>query len=173
MKFLISFVCMFPLLSCSVFWTKSSGSNPRPDGPAKSYEYTYSGTMMYPIKFYEVKRDEDGAVRIAYLKNHGPDVVVIPGPDDFFGRVDALVAEYKLHRLRGSYRPRMQVLDGYGWHVYIRFQRNSISSGGTNAWPPGKLDGGIDAVNGYIDSLIEASTDADVILRQDYREYRH
>ena len=83
-----------------IFFTKAKGSNPRPDGPCRSYEYQYSGTMMYPITFYDVKRDEAGAVRIAYLEEErnyenpkGPDMIIIPGPDDFFERVDAIVAQ--------------------------------------------------------------------------------
>ena len=112
MKLLLTLAFMLPLLSCSPLWNKSSGSNPRPDGPATSYEYSYNGTMMYPIKYYSVKRDADGAVCIAFLRNSEPEVRVIAGPEDFFARVDALVAEYGLHRLKESYRPRMEVLDG-------------------------------------------------------------
>ena len=167
------------------FFTKATGSNPKPDGPARAYEYQYSGTMMYPITYYQVKRDGDGAVRIAYLEDvrsyenpNGPDMIVIPGPEDFFGQVDAIVSQYKLHRLRGTYTPRADVLDGYMWHAYIRFEKNSISSGGSNAWPPEKLRAGIDAINGYIQSLIDASTEADVIGHDDHdslynRKYRH
>ena len=163
-----------------IFFTKAKGSNPRPDGHCRSYEYQYSGTMMYPITFYDVKRDEAGAVRIAYLEEErnyenpkGPDMIIIPGPDDFFERVDAIVAQYELHRLKNIYTPRAEVLDGYMWHAYIRFQKNSISASGSNAWPSEKLWAGIKAINAYIQSAIDASTDADVIARQAYRDYRN
>ena len=136
-----------------IFFTKAKGSNPRPDGPCRSYEYQYSGTMMYPITFYDVKRDEAGAVRIAYLEDDrnyenpkGPDMII--------------------------YTPRAEVLDGYMWHAYIRFQKNSISAIGSNAWPSEKLWAGIKAINAYIQSAIDTSTDADVIARQAYRDYR-
>ena len=162
MKLLLTLAFMLPLLSCSPLWNKSSGSNPRPDGP---------GTMMYPIKYYSVKRDADGAVRIAFLRNSEPEVRVIAGPEDFFARVDAMVAEYGLHRLKESYRPRMEVLDGYDWHVRIRFRENTISSGGFNAGPSGKLASGIAAINQYVESLVDASSEEDVIFRQDYREF--
>ena len=171
MKLLLTLAFMLPLLSCSPLWNKSSGSNPRPDGPATSYEYSYNGTMMYPIEYYSVKRGADGAVRIAFLRNNEPEVRVIAGPEDFFARVDALVAEYGLRRLKESYQPRMEVLDGYDWHVRIRFRENTISSGGFNAGPSGKLASGIAAINQYVESLVDASSEEDVIFRQDYREF--
>lgn len=171
MKLLLTLAFMLPLLSCSPLWNKSSGSNPRPDGPATSYEYSYNGTMMYPIEYYSARRGADGAVRIAFLRNNEPEVRVIAGPEDFFARVDALVAEYGLHRLKESYRPRMEVLDGYDWHVRIRFRENAIYSGGFNAGPSGKLASGIAALNQYVESLIDASSEEDVIFRQDYQEY--
>ena len=169
MKLLLTIAMILSLLS--PFGTKSSGKNPRPDGASTSYEFKYSGTMMYPITFYEVKRDSTGAVRIAYIEHNGSDVIVIPGPEDIFERIDQAVAQYKLSKLKNSYWPRMEVLDGYGWHVRIRFQHNSIYSGGSNAWPPQKIYAGINSINNYIQSLIDASSEADVILRQDYREY--
>ena len=178
MKTLLAFSIILPFLGGMIF-TKTRGSNPRPDGPARSYEYQYSGMMMYPITYYEVKRDEDGAVRITYLEKNrahdnpkGPDVIIVPGPDDFFERVDAIVAKYKLHRLRGTYTPRADIRDGYMWHTYIRFQKNSISAGGSNAWPRQKLWDGISAINDLIQSAIDASTEDDVIFRQPYKDYR-
>lgn len=169
MKLLLTFAMILPLLS--PFGTKSSGKNPKPDGASTSYEFRYSGTMMYPITFYEVKRDSTGAVRIAYLEHNGTDVIVIPAPEDIFDRIDQAVAQYKLHKLKNTYWPRMEVLDGYGWHVRIRFQRNSIYAGGSNAWPAAKIYAGITAINNHIQSLIDASSEADILLRQDFREY--
>ena len=82
MKALLAFSILIPMFG-GFFFTKAKGSNPRPDGPASSYEYQYSGTMMYPLTYYDVKRDETGAVRIAYLEEDwdtrdrkGPDVMM-------------------------------------------------------------------------------------------------
>ena len=169
MKLLLTFAMILSLLS--PFGTKSSRKNPRPDGPSTSYEYKYSGTMMYPITYYEVKRDSAGAVRIAYLEHNGTDVIVIPGPEDIFDRIDRAVAQYKLYKLKNSYWPRMEILDGNGWHARIRFQHNSIYSGGSNAWPSEKIYAGIIAINSYIQSVIDASSEADILFRQDYQEY--
>ena len=150
------------------FGTKATGSNPRPEGAAVSYEFSYSNTMRYPNLWYEVTRGDDGTVRIAWSQHNEPDITIIRGPEDFFERVDAIVAEFRLYRLKNSYYPRMQVLDGIMWHAYIRFEKNSISSGGTNAWPPEKLRAGIDAINNYIQSLIDVSTEADIIGHDDH-----
>ena len=119
---------MLPFLSGSVFWVKSSGRNPRPDGPSTHYEYQLSGTMRYPITYYEVDRDSTGTVRIAWSESNEPDIRVIKGPEDFFQRVDGYVAQYKLHKLKNRYLPRMQVLDGEMWYARIRFTENSILS---------------------------------------------
>lgn len=161
-----------------ILFTKATGSNPRPDGACRSYEYQHNNTSMYPLTFYDVKRGDDGTVRIAFMEDkwqdraNAPDVIVIRGPEDLFGRIDGIVAQYKLHRLRNIYTPRADVRDGYMWHAYIRFQKNSISASGSNAWPPEKLWGGIEAINAYIQSVIDASTEADVIARQPYLEYK-
>ena len=170
MKLLITLAMMFPLLF--PFGTKATGRNEKPDGPATSYEFSYSSTAMYPIEYYNVFRDEDGSVRLAYLLNQEREVTIIPAPADIFECIDKAVADYSLHKLRGTYTPRAHVLDGYGWHVYIRFQHKGISAGGSNAWPPEKIYAGVTTINDYIRSAIEASTEADVISRQDYSEFR-
>ena len=154
---------MLPFLACSPFGVKSSGRNPRPDGPATSYEYQLSGTMRYPIIYYEVDRDSTGMVRIAWSKANSGDIRVIRGPEDFFQRVDEYVAQYKLYKLKNHYVPRARVLDGKMWHAYIRFQDDGISTGGSNAQAPRELMAGIDAINQYIQSLIDASGEEDII----------
>ena len=156
-------ISLLPFLAISPLGVKSSGRNPRPDGPATRYEYQVSGMMRYPITFYEVDRDSTGTVRIAWSTSNEADIRVIKGPDDFFQRVDGYVAQYKLHKLKSHYTPRMQVLDGEMWHAYIRFAKNSISTGGSNASAPRELMAGISAINQYIQSLIDASSEADVI----------
>ena len=172
MKPLLILSLMIPLFSCSFLGTKTVGSNPRPDGAMTSYEYAYMSTAMYPLQWYEVDRDEAGKVRIAWSAQLDPEIRVIRGPEDFFERTAAIVGEYKLYRLREHYSPRADVRDGYMWHAYIRFEHNSISSGGSNAWPKETLRAGVKAINAYIQSLIDASTEADVIDRQAYSDYR-
>ena len=161
MRTLLYLSLVLPLLGGRL-WTKASGSNPRPDGPVTSYEYRYSGTMRFPLHYYELKRDDAGALCLGWSDGE-EEIFVIRVPEDALERIGTLVRQYKLHKLKNSSWPRMEILDGYGWHVYIRFQKDGISSGGTNAWPPEKLDAGIAAINGYLRSLIDASTEADIL----------
>ena len=170
MKTLLAFSVILPLLG-SVFYTKSRGHNHKPEGAAVSYEYNYSSTMAYPLTYYKVEKDSAGQVRIAWLKNHGPDVLAIKGTEEVLERIGALSAQYKLHRIKQSYWPSVQVLDGTSWHMYLRFQKGSISSGGNNASAPARRMQGIYSINDYLQSLIDASTEADIILREDYRTF--
>jgi len=168
MRKLIAFVLMMSLLSCSLYGTKSQGSNPRPDGPVRIYEYSYNNTAMYPEKYYAAERDSTGAVCISWSSDNQPEIRVIHGPDDFFDRIGAMVEQYKLHRLKGVYTPRMLVLDGNSWSFYIRFTGNSISAHGSNAWPPEKLVAGMTAINDYIRSLIAAAGEDDIVARRSH-----
>ena len=162
LKTLLVLALMIPGLP-NLFFTRSSGSNPRPEGAVVSYEYSYSNTMMYPVTFYRVDRDSTGTVRISWSKDNEPDITVIRGPEDLLEKIGAIAAAHKLHRLKNSYWPRMEILDGHGWHMYLRYAKNSTSSGGSNAWPPEKLLNGISSINGCLRGLIDASTEADVI----------
>lgn len=153
-------------------FTRSSGSNSKPEGAAVSYEYTYSTTMAYPVTYFKVWKGEDGEVLLAWLKSYGPDVVVIRGSAEVLQRIGEISAEYKLHHLKNHYYPSMEILDGNSWHMYLRFEKGSISSGGNNASGPDKLMEGIQRINSYLQSLADASTEDDIILREDYREFR-
>ncbi|MBO4455417.1 MAG: hypothetical protein J5695_01590 [Bacteroidales bacterium] len=171
MKCIIAFSVILPLLGGMLF-TKSSGSNKKPEGAAVSYEYRYSATMAYPLAFYQVKRDSSGALCIAWLKDCERDVKVIKCTDDVLEQIRAFAAKYKLHRIKESYYPSMQVLDGNSWHMRIGFEKGSIYSGGNNAKAPQKLMDGIDCINAYLQSIIDASSEADIIFRQDFLEYK-
>ncbi len=168
MKFLLALTLMASLLSPFRIGVKGRGSNDKPDGAVIRYEYTYSSTAMYPLTWYCVERDEAGEVKIAYSGDIEREIRIIRGPEDFFERVGALAAGYKLHKLKNTYTPRMHVLDGYMWSVYIRYEKGGISSSGSNAWPPEALDAGINAINAYVKSLIEAAGEEGVIGHDDH-----
>ena len=170
MKAILAFSLLLPLVG-GMLYTKSSGSNKKPEGAALSYEYRYSSTMLYPITYYRVTKEADGTVRIAWLKNHGPEVLAIRAGGEVLDRIAAISAEYKLHRLKNSYWPSIQVLDGTSWHTYLHFQKGGISSGGNNAKGPKKQMDGLQCINDYLQSLIDASSEADIIFRQDFRDY--
>ena len=165
MKILLTLSLMLPLFGCLQMGTRARGNNEKPDGAVISYEYQRVITMIHPTTWYEVKRDAAGTVRIAWSANCEPDITVIRGPEDFFDQVGEICREYKLHRLKQSYVPRMKVLDGYMWNARIRFEKGSIYTGGSNAQPPEKLREGLNAINSYIQSIIDTSTEADVLER--------
>ena len=167
MKKIIVLSLMLPLLfSCSSFRTRSFGRNPKPDGITSFYEFSYSLLMRYPEKYYLVERDAEGRVNIAWSEQGEEEIRVILAPEDFLARIHAIVSEHRLHKLRQSYLPRMKVLDGDMWRARIRFDRNSIHTGGSNARPPKELKAGIDAINALIREQIEASTEDDIIDRR-------
>ena len=170
MKTLLALSLVLPLVGNMLF-TKSSGRNTKPSGAAVSYEYTYSTTMAYPVTFYQVERDSKGEIQIAWLNHYGPDVYVIRGSEKVLKRIGAIATQYKLHRLKNHYYPSMEILDGDSWHTYLRFENGSISSGGNNASAPAKLMEGLQRINDYIQSVIDASTEDDIILREDYRDF--
>ena len=133
MKTILTLTLMLTLFAPFRIGVKATGSNKKPEGAAIRYEYKYSSTMMYPLTWYCAERDSTGVVKISFSRDAEREISIIQAPDDFFERVGALAAEYKLHRLRGTYTPRALVLDGYMWSVYIRYEKGSISSGGSNA----------------------------------------
>ena len=76
---------------------------------------------------------------------------------------DGFVREYKLWKLENSYTPKFEVLDGYMWHTSIRYEKGSVSTGGSNAWPPAKLQAGLSAIESYIQSIIDSATPSDIL----------
>ena len=169
MKPLLIFSLMFTILGCSP-GVISTGSNSRPQGPVVYYEYSYSTMVRYPAEYYRIDRDADGQVCVAWSKQHADEISVIRGPEDLLDRVAGIVAKYRLYRLKTSYRPRMEILDGVMWHAAIGYEEDYIHSGGSNAWPPSKLSMGIDAINAMIEELIAASSESDIIARRSHND---
>ena len=165
MKHIFTLTCIMALLNfCSrshyVSGNIESGDNEKPEGAVTSYEYSYSGTMAYPIHFYTLKVLEDGTVQLGYSHDDN-DIHLVRVPEEALKKIAEIAEEYSLHKIKGSYRPRMEVLDGYGWHLDIEYEKGSIYSGGTNAWPKEELSQGIHCINSYLDSLFNATTPQD------------
>ena len=173
MKMILTFSSLLALLGlCSrnSFGIIESGKNEKPEGKAVSYQYSYSGTMAYPINYFEVSTLEDGTIQLGYSHDDN-DIHLVRVHEDALKKIEEMAAEYKLHKLAESYRPRAEVLDGYGWHVYIGYENGSISSGGSNAWPSAKLYSGIGAINNYLDSLKNAATPSDSLGLKHHQDY--
>ena len=157
---LCSLMAILGLCSRDKFGTIAKGNNEKPEGSIKSYEYSYSGTMAYPIEYYEIKRLEDGTVQLGWSKDDN-DIHLIRVADTALARIGKIAEENRLYKIKRSYYPKMQVLDGYGWHFYMTFESGSISSGGSNAGPGQQHSNTISSINGYIQSLINSSSPAD------------
>lgn len=112
MRTLIAFSFMIPFLS-NLCFTKTCGSYNKPQGAAKAYEYRYDACMAYPLKYYKVFKDSTGTILLAWLKDCGPDVTVLKGTEEILEKIGALAEQYKLHKLKASYYPSMQIMDGY------------------------------------------------------------
>ena len=170
MKTILAFSLLLPLFG-GIIYTKASGSNKKPEGAVVSYSYCYRATMAYPRLYYQVGRDSSGTVCIAWQKEHCPDVTIIRSSDEVLKRIEAIAAEYRLHKIKRIYTPSVQVLDGTSWDAYLRYEKGSISSSGSNAKAPKKLMDGIYAINDYIQSQIDASSESDIIAKSEYYEY--
>ena len=143
-----------------------------PGDKIQSFEYSYSGTMMWFIEWYCIERGEDGKLQLLYSKDCSPEITILRCPDNALEKIDGFVRKYKLWNLKNSYVPKFEVLDGYMWHMYIRYDGGSISTGGSNAWPSKDLMTGLSAITSYVESVIEASTEADVIGTDNHNDRR-
>ena len=148
----------------SLFTRCSSEKNIMPEGSITGYEYVYSGTMAHPIKYYKVERDADGVLGL-HFSEYTPEVTVYRVPEETLAFIDSVVREAKLYKLSTSYRPTVEILDGYGWYLCISYEGGNISSGGENAYPPKNLDAGIDRINNHLQELLSTFTDADILTR--------
>lgn len=169
MKTILAFSLFIPLFGLvHGIGVKATGRNEKPQGELESYEYSYSTMARFPHRYYQVKRDGTGMLCLYFSKDLEEDICVIQAPDDALEHIAGIVREYRMHKLRGSYRPRMEVLDGYAWHCSLRFSEGHISSGGSNAGAQGKPGAGLHAINSYITSLIDASTEEDIIRHESH-----
>ena len=159
---LLALSLMAALFSCGNPWDNKTVRSVPPE-TIKEYEYSYSGTMMWYITWYKIEKGEDGHLRLLYSYDCDPKITIYRCPDDALKKIDGIVRECKLWKLENSYTPKFEVLDGYMWHTSIRYEDASISTGGSNAWPPEKLAAGLAQIESYVQSIIDSSTDADII----------
>lgn len=158
---------MISLVGGVRLWVKASGHNEKPSGAVTEYEYKYSATMVYPLTWYLVQRDSTGRATLHYSTGEA-EITILRIPDDVFGRIADIAAEYKLHKQRESYQPRTRVMDGNSWSAHIRYGKGGIYSSGNNANPPERLYAGIKMINDTLRALIDAATEADVIGHDDH-----
>lgn len=134
---------------------------PEPTGELLNVEYTHSGTMAGYIYEGRVKQDPDGNYVLTAMKeNYGPlfqKQISKEAVDSF----KLIIIEEKMYKYKEHYTPRMEVLDGEGWHFAAKFSDGTrIYSSGSNAWPRGN---GLGRIQGYLLKLI---ADADTIVEE-------
>lgn len=138
------------------------------EGTPKSYLYKHDVCMMYPAYWYNVVPAEDGTLLLKYSK-YSNDIKVYHAPADALEHIGSLVREYRLYNLKDSYQPPFQVYDGYSWHVEVSYDKASIWSGGNNARPSSRHEEGLDAINAYLDGIMEAAGEDGVIAIEQHR----
>ena len=122
MKLILSVCALLAVLgSCSrsKFGIIAEGDNTKPEGKLVSYQYSYSGTMAYPIDYFRIDRNKDGVLRLGWSKDDN-DIHLVRIPEESLQIIDSIAKQHKLWNLKNSYRPKMQVYDGYGWSFYVR-----------------------------------------------------
>lgn len=147
----VALTCMLSLFCCA----------PKPVGQIKGYEYSKHGCTAYPLENYTFYFDESGKALIDVVTREGIKKT-FPAPAELPGQIDSLVRKHKLWKLKEGYRPPFQVYDGYSWNLRIRYEENSIYSGGFNAWPGEKLRDGIREINKLLRAVVEAAGEMDV-----------
>lgn len=138
---------LIPMFGCA---------NGRPGSQIVSYEYRYSGCMIHPIVSYELVRSASGVQTLSYSKNDGV-IHSIVLQEDALDKIDLMAKHGRLFRLKERYTPLMRILDGYTWSLRIAYERDSISSHGSNAYPSRRKWDVIEEINGYLEELIAES----------------
>ena len=132
------------------------------EGAFKYYEYRSTTMREYPREYYRLEDTEEHGLTLSWAKSNSP-ITVIRVPQESAEKLRSLVKEYNLFKLKHSYTPPFDVRDGIMWHVYIRFENKNVYTSADNAWPPGRLNDGIKAVNAWFNELIDASSQEDII----------
>lgn len=147
-KFILLFTMLIPMFGCAG----------RPSGQIVSYEYVYKGCMMYPIFSYELVKDASGVQTLNYTRNDGV-VHSVVLPEDALGKIDSIAIKNRLFRLKEHYRPHVTIYDGYSWSFRIGYERESVYSGGTNAYPCRRKRAAIDEINKYLEGFTEPESE--------------
>ena len=140
-----AFSGLLALIGCS---TKSM-----PDSELIGLRYVSSGTMARPEFEGSVKMDSAGVFVLKAMKeNYGPMFEKQITAEDM-RHFRQIIEDEKMYKYKDSYRPRMQVMDGWGWTFWAKFADGSvIESHGSNARPDGN---GLGKVHGYMEQLIQ------------------
>lgn len=141
------FVCLMSgllgLLGCT--------AKKMPEGDLVRVEFSRHGTMAGPEYKGIVEQDSTGTFVIRAMREaYGPmyekkiDAAVIQ-------KFRQIIEEEKMYKYKESYRPMMEVLDGWGWSFEAKFSDGTkIYSHGSNASPKGN---GLARIRGLMTEL--------------------
>lgn len=124
-----------------------------PEGDLIRVEYTRSGTMAGYEFEGRVEQDSAGSFVIRAMKESYGALYEKKVSPEVLQHFRQIIEEEKMYKYKESYRPKLEVLDGWGWSFSAKFSDgSSIYSHGSNASPSGN---GLGKIWGYMESLIE------------------
>ena len=149
MKVRSLFLCLFGgllgLVGCTV--------KRMPEGSLVRVELTRSGTMAGYEWYGCAEPDSTGVFVLRAMKeNYGP-LFQKQLSRETMNQFRQIIEDEKMFKYKESYRPKMEVLDGWGWSFRAKFSDgSSISSHGSNASPKGD---GLARIQGLMAELIQ------------------
>lgn len=163
---------MKTILALSLLSLLGCSGSSLPEGLPLRYEYRLSWTMRYPVDWYLVETTDQGVTRILACHDNG-EVTIVRAPEDIFARIDKLVRDAHLERLKENYKPHARILDGKSWSISIRYpDKQSIYSSGYHAWPKEQLREGIKAINALLQQLVDNAPGDDILGTGNYEDLR-
>ena len=149
MKVRSLFLCLFGgllgLVGCTV--------KRMPEGSLVRVELTRSGTMAGYEWYGCAEHDSTGIFVLRAMKeSYGP-LFQKQLSHESMNQFRQIIEDEKMFKYKESYRPKMEVLDGWGWSFRAKFSDgSSISSHGSNASPKGD---GLARIQGLMAELIQ------------------
>ena len=149
MKVRSLFLCLFGgllgLVGCTV--------KRMPEGSLVRVELTRSGTMAGYEWYGCAEPDSTGVFALRAMKeSYGP-LFQKQLSHETMNQFRQIIEDEKMFKYKESYRPKMEVLDGWGWSFRAKFSDgSSISSHGSNASPKGD---GLARIQGLMAELIQ------------------
>lgn len=106
-----------------------------PESDLVSYEYEEWGSTVLPLKSITLKSTVTGGV-LTYKQNSFAEERTLTVDAEALAEVKAIMKKHRMYKYKTSYSSRLKVLDGYSWHLRVRFEDGTtILSGGSNAGP--------------------------------------
>lgn len=144
---------LFFCLVGGVFGMLGCALKKMPEGELVSVEYSRHGTMARAEFEGNVEQDSTGAFVLTAMKEtYGP-LFEKKVDTEVMRHFRQIIEEEKMYQYKESYRPTLEVLDGWSWSFGAHFSDgSSIYSHGSNASPG---DNGLSRIRGYMQELVQ------------------